>query len=288
LSPEETLQGARSIISVAINYNPGNIAIPSDRKSARISRYALGEDYHTVVSKKLSELLGFIRREASDAVKGKVFCDTGPLMEKVIAERAGLGWIGKHSILITREFGSWIFLGEILIDMALPIDEPASDLCSSCTLCMDSCPTFAIVSPGVIDVSRCISYQTVESRRAIPEELRSALENWIYGCDMCQEVCPYNSTVSATEEQAFLPKPELISAPLDMLFAVTVERFNESFSDSAIARAKQEGLLRNIIVAMGNSGHRAFIPLLGKVRSSGNPVLEEHAAWAIGKIRETE
>jgi epoxyqueuosine reductase len=284
MAPEKVLKGARSIISVALNYNPGDPGHPAGRMSGRIARYALGADYHRVVPEKLSELLGFVKEETNGDVRGSMYCDTGPLMEKAIAERAGLGWIGKHGVLVTQEFGSWIFLGEILIDLPLCYDEPATNLCSSCTLCMESCPTGAIVSPGVVDISRCISYLTVENRQEIPEALRSALGNWIFGCDICQEVCPYNGNVPVTQEISFLPRPELVSAPLDMLFAVSVERFDESFADSSIARARQEGFLRNIVVAMGNSGQRSFIPLLRTTRSNPNAVLKEHAKWAMAKI----
>jgi epoxyqueuosine reductase len=288
VAPEEVLKGARSVISAAINYNPGNVVLPEDDRSARISRYALGMDYHDVVSKKLRKLLDFIEKEVGNTVRGDIFCDTGPLMEKVIAERAGVGWIGKNGVLVTQEFGSWVFLGEILVDIPLSYDTPARNLCSSCTLCMESCPTSAIVSPGTVDVSRCISYQTVENRNTIPEELRSAIGNRIFGCDCCQEVCPYNSGVDTTTEQQFFPKSELVSAPLEMLFAVTEKRFKDAFGDSAIERAKSDGFLRNIIVAMGNSGQPGFIPLLENAMESGNILLREHAEWAIERIVETE
>lgn len=288
MAPEGTLKGARSIISVALNYHPGMLTLPADRRRARISRYGLGRDYHEVVSKKLSTLLDFIVEHAAGPVHGKVFCDTGPVMEKAIAQRAGLGWIGKHGILLTQEFGSWIFLGEIIIDLPLSIDEPADDLCSSCTLCMQACPTSAIVSPGVVDIRRCISYQTVENRGVIPETLRRRLGNWIFGCDCCQEVCPYSKTAKPAVEQAFLPKPELVSAPMDMLYSVADREFDESFSDSAMVRATREGLLRNIVVAMGNSCQATFLPLLTRIGKEKSRLLSAHAAWAIETIKEGE
>lgn len=284
LAPGTPLRGARSVISVAINYNPGDVPVPGGTKDARISRYALGADYHRVVSGKLGELLAFIEEESPDPVKGKVFCDKAPLLEKAIAERAGLGWIGKHGVLVTQEFGSWIFLGEVVLDMSLENDRPAENLCGSCTLCMQSCPTGAIVSPGVIDAVRCVSYQTVENRKSIPESLRSKVANWIFGCDRCQEVCPYNGAVPVTKEEQFLARPELVSTPLAMLFSVADEAFDGSFGDSAIVRAKKEGLLRNIVVAMGNSGQRDFIPLLGRACESIDPLVVAHAEWAIEKI----
>lgn len=284
LAPGTPLDGARSVISVAINYNPGDVPVRGVKKDARISRYALGTDYHKVVSGKLEELLAFIGEESPHPVQGKVFCDKAPFLEKAIAERAGLGWIGKHGILVTQEFGSWIFLGEIVLDMSLENDRPAENLCASCTLCMQSCPTGAIVSPGVIDAVRCISYQTVENRKDIPEQLRSEIRNWIFGCDRCQEACPYNGAVPVTKEQQFLPRPELVSTPLDMLFSVADEAFSGSFGDSAIARVKKEGFLRNIVVAMGNSGQRDFIPLLRRACRSNDPFVVTHAGWAIEKI----
>ncbi len=288
LAPGTVLKGVKSIISAAIGYNPGEIHFPADRSNARISRYALGRDYHDIVSEKLGKLLDFIRGETKGMVHGKPYCDTGPVMEKVLAERAGLGWIGKHGVLVTREFGSWVFLGEIFLDINLEIDTPAENLCSTCTFCVHSCPTKAIIEPGVLDASRCISYQTIENRAVIPPGLRNALGNWVFGCDCCQEACPYNSNVAIASEKVFLPQPEMVSARLDMLFAVTAEKFGETFRDSSIARAQQSGFLRNIIVAMGNSGNTTFIPLLDKAQKKADAVLREHAAWAIAKITETE
>jgi epoxyqueuosine reductase len=288
LDPRTSLDYAKTVLSVALNYNPGEIAFSPDRSRARISRYALGIDYHLVISEKLDQLLDFIKRESDGSIRGRVFCDTGPLMEKVIAERAGIGWIGKHGILVTREYGSWIFLGEIVLDIELEPDEPAENLCSSCSFCLESCPTKAIVEPGVVDAFRCISYQTVENRNAIPEEIRGAFGNRVFGCDCCQEACPYNSDVPATDERMFLPKPELVCAPLEMLFAVAAARFDESFKDSAIIRARKEGFLRNIVLAMGNSGHTKFIPLLEKAKSGDDVLLREHAEWAIEEIAKTE
>ncbi len=288
LSPAKVVEGARSIISVALNYYPGDGVVPGGNRHGRISRYALGADYHSIIPEKLEQLIAFIRKRVDKPVRGSIFCDTGPLMEKAIAERAGLGWIGKHGILITREFGSWVFLGELVVDIPLRYDTPAENLCSSCILCMQACPTKAIASPGVVDISRCISYQTVENRGAIPQDIRSAMGNWIYGCDCCQECCPYNSVVVTTREQSFLPRAELVSSPLDMLFAVAVSGFKESFGDSAIARIKEEGLLRNIIVAMGNSGQSSFIPLLRGVGKGTNTLLAEHAEWAIERIAAIE
>lgn len=284
LKPSRIFKGAKSIVSVAINYNPGMIEPSKDRKISRISRYALGHDYHKVISDKLELLLDFIVKETGVEVKGEIYCDAGPLLEKVIAERAGLGYIGKNALLITKEFGSWVFLGEIILNKELRKDKPGENLCQDCNLCIDACPTGAIIAPGMIDTSQCISYLTVENRGEIPVEIRNSLGNRVFGCDCCQEVCPFNKNVSETGEVLFKPQEDLISMPLERLFIITYEEFNERFRNSSIKRVKQNGLLRNIIVAMGNSKSKKFLPLLEKVKKEPDPMLQEHAQWAIEKI----
>ena len=283
LNPSMIFEGAKSIVSVAINYNPGRLQ-KKDKNSAFISRYALGYDYHRVVTDKLETLLGFIEKETKGGVTGRVYCDTAPLLEKAIAERAGLGWLGKNTALITEEFGSWVFLGEVILDTELRKDTPGKNLCSDCNLCINACPTGAITAPGIIDASRCISYLTIENRENIPVELRKILGNRVFGCDICQEVCPFNSNVIKTEEPLLEPQKDLLSISLEKLFILTRENFEEQFKDSAIKRAKQNGLLRNIIVAMGNSGDKKYLPLLRNMLNEENVIIKESAAWAIGKI----
>ena len=284
LEPSRTLEGAKSIISLAVSYYPGWIERVEDKNTSRISRYALGYDYHKVISDKLRLLLNFIINEIKGEVKGVIYCDAGPVMEKVIAERAGLGWVGKNTLLITREFGSWVFLGEIILDVEIKEDNPGENLCSDCNLCIESCPTGAIIAPGIINASRCLSYFTTENRGEIPVELRDALGNRVFGCDSCQEICPFNKNVPETDEPLFKPKEELVSISLERLFRLVCEDFNKSFRNSAIKRVKRGGLLQSIIVAMGNSENRKFLPLLKRAKEEPDPILQEHAEWAIGKI----
>lgn len=283
LNPSMIFEGTKSIVSLAVNYYPGWIESSKNKNLSFISRYALGYDYHKVVMDKLKILLDFIVKEVGGKAKGKVYCDTGPLLEKAIAERAGLGWIGKNTTFITKEFGSWVFLGEIILDVELEKDNPSKNLCSDCNLCIDACPTGAIIAPGIVDTSRCISYLTVENKGEIPIELRESLGTRVFGCDTCQEVCPFNSNVIKTKEPLLKPQKVLLSIPLENLFMFASENFEEQFKDSAIERAKRVGLLRNIIVAMGNSGNKKYLPLLKKAFNEKEPMIKEHAIWAIGK-----
>jgi len=284
LHPAMLFEGARTIIVVAINYSPGAIELQSGKDYSVISRYALGYDYHTIIADKLVLLLDYIRSEVGGRVSGKIYCDSGSLMEKTVAERAGLGWIGKNSLLITKEFGSWVFLGEIVLDIELEGDNKSKNLCSDCNLCIQSCPTGAIIAPGKIDASRCISYLTVENKGAIPEKLRYALGNRVFGCDSCQEVCPFNSNVTQTKEPLFEPDRKLIAVPLDKLFFLASNQFSDWFRDSTIKRVKRNGLLRNIVVAIGNSENKKFVPLLKGMCEKANAVLQEHAEWAISRV----
>ena len=285
LNPSMIFKGAKSIISVAMNYYPGWIAGSTDSDMGFISRYALGYDYHRIITKKLQQLFDYIKRETNGKANGKIFCDTGPLLEKMIAERAGLGWIGKNGALVTKEFGSWVFLGEIVLDIELKYDLPAKNLCSDCNLCIKACPTGAIFEPGVIDTSKCISYLTIENRGEIPIELRERIGNKVFGCDTCQEVCPFNNNAIKTEEFFLRPQKDLLSPPLEKLFTLAYESFEEQFRDSAIKRAKRMGFLRNIVVAMGNSGDRKFLPLLEKALKEEEPMIKLHIEWAIEKLR---
>jgi epoxyqueuosine reductase len=284
LEPSKVFKGAKSIVSVAMNYNPGLIEEAGKKDTAFISRYALGKDYHRVIMGKLNVILDFIREVAGGGVRGRAYCDTAPIMERVIAQRAGIGWIGKNSALITEEFGSWVFLGEILLDIELTTDKPSKNLCSDCSLCLEACPSGAIVAPDVVDASRCFSYLTIENRWAIPLELRGLLENRVFGCDTCQEVCPFNNDVKKTKEPLFEPRKDLLSVSLEDFFFMAQKGFKKRFQNSAIKRAKREGLLRNIVVAMGNSGNRKNLPLLRKVLKEDKPIISEHARWARKKI----
>jgi epoxyqueuosine reductase len=236
---------ARSIVVVALNYFTPHEHEENAAKG-KVSRYAWGDDYHDVLKDKLRALLAFI--ETLDAsAEGKICVDTAPIMDKVWAQRAGLGWIGKHSNLITKEYGSWVFLGEILLNLELEYDaEPVADHCGTCRKCLDACPTNAIVAPYVVDSRKCLSYATIELRAPeFPEEIVKDLNGWLYGCDICQDVCPWNRFEKPTEEPRFEPRAGNVSADLDEILSLSPERYAEKFRRSAMKRTKLSGLRRN-------------------------------------------
>ena len=243
--PRLILENAKSVISVALNYFTPHEHENSPAKG-KVSRYAWGDDYHDVLKEKLRELSGFIAEFCPEAAS-KACVDTAPVMDKAWAQRAGLGWIGKHSNLITREYGSWVFLGEILLDVELEYDAPETqDFCGSCTACLDSCPTNAIVEPRVVDSNRCISYQTIELRaEQLSDEIAGNLNGWLYGCDVCQDVCPWNRFEKPTEETRFEPRPDNVSPDLNEIANLSHENYVERFRRSAMKRAKLAGLQRN-------------------------------------------
>ena len=243
-NPSAIFPDAKSVISVALNYYTPNLC-QDDQATGKISRYAWGDDYHDVVKEKLRALLEWIIGEDSNAA-GKICVDTTPVMEKAWAERAGIGWIGKHSNVITQEFGSWVFLGEILLNLSLEYDEPAIDHCGSCTACIDACPTDAITESYIVDSNKCISYATIELRSdELPENIASNLNGWIYGCDICQDVCPWNRFEKPTNESRFEPRNRETSLDLDVIESMTPEDYAERFRRSAMKRTKLSGLKRN-------------------------------------------
>ncbi len=237
------LPGARSVVSLCLNYYTG-ARHSADHSTGKISRYAWGDDYHIVMTARLERLLEEICA-VEPGIHGKVYVDTGPVMEKVWAAKAGLGWQGKHTNLITKEFGSWVFLGEILLDRELEYDAPVADACGTCTACIDACPTNAIVAPYVLDSARCISYLTIEHRGPISPELGNKLEGWIYGCDICQDVCPWNRFQKVTDVREFEPREWNIAPDLKAVAALTNDEFRERFRRSPVKRTKREGLARN-------------------------------------------
>lgn len=251
--PRLVLPHCRSIISVGVNYLTDHRADESPGQG-RIARYAWGKDYHKVLEERLRQLEGRIRALAPDAVT-RSYVDTGPVMEKAWAEQAGLGWIGKHSNLVSSQFGSWLLLGEILTTLELDPDEPGTDLCGSCTLCIQACPTKAIVEPYIVDATRCISYLTIELRddeSAITPELRQGMGNKIFGCDDCLDVCPFNLRAEPTAEPAFQPTPLTIAPRLETLSGMDEAAFAAQFRQSPIKRAKLTGFLRNVAIAQRN------------------------------------
>ncbi|HEX8398946.1 MAG TPA: tRNA epoxyqueuosine(34) reductase QueG [Pyrinomonadaceae bacterium] len=244
-NPQLLLENAKSVISVALNYFTPHKHDESP-ENGKVSRYAWGDDYHDVLKEKLRELSNFIGQICPTAT-AKICVDTAPIMDKAWAQRAGLGWIGKHSNLITREYGSWVFLGEILLDIELEYDAPETqDFCGSCTACLDACPTNAIVEPRMIDSNRCISYQTIELRdERLSDEIAENLNGWLYGCDICQDVCPWNRFEKPTEETRFEPRIGNVSPDLTEIANLSHENYVERFRRSAMKRAKLAGLQRN-------------------------------------------
>lgn len=249
------LPDAKSILSLALNYyHPYHFPEDSDHK---ISRYAWGTDYHELMPIMLKRLLGEIQKIVPEA-QGRYYSDTGPLLEREIAERAGLGWIGKHTTLITREFGSWVFLAEIILNIELEPDASAEDMCGTCTRCIDACPTDAITEPYHVDATRCIAYLTIELKpeHAIPDKFASKLNGWIYGCDICQDVCPWNRFAQPTAIAEFAPREEILSLTRDTIESMEQEEFSKRFSKSPMKRAKLAGLKRNITVTRhSNESH---------------------------------
>ena len=285
--PEELVPGTVRVISVRLDYLPeshkdmwGHLEDPVD---AYISRYALGRDYHKLVRGRLQRLATRIQAEIG-CFGYRVFTDSAPVLEKALAAKAGLGWIGKHSNLIHREAGSWFFLGEIYCDLDLPIDSPVKDNCGTCTRCLDACPTQAIVAPYRVDARRCISYLTIELHGTIPEEFRQAMGNRIYGCDDCQLVCPWNRFAHLTEEADFLPRHGLATAQLVDLFGWDEETFLRRTEGSAIRRLGHERWLRNLAVALGNApvSHEVCQALRAR-ENHPSVMVREHVQWALGR-----
>jgi len=245
--PREILPGARTVVAVALNYFTPH-EHTDDARAGKISRYAWGDDYHDVLGEKLSALLAFVRELAPEA-RGKVCVDAQPSMDKAWAVRAGLGWIGKHTNLITRDFGSWVFLGELVLDIEMEYDAArVEDHCGTCTLCLEACPTGAIVEPYVVDSARCISYATIELRAPeLPPEVAENLEGWLYGCDICQDVCPWNRFEQPTAEARFEPRAGNLRPDLEEIASLTHDLYVERFRRSPVKRAKLAGLRRNAL-----------------------------------------
>jgi epoxyqueuosine reductase len=282
--PAAILPHVRSIIVAAMNYC--SVAPPShpDGLHGRISRYAWGEDYHTVVSARLEALSRFVQ-ELAPGTRTASYVDAGPVMEKVWGAQSALGWMGKHSNLIARELGSWFFLGVLLLDLELACDTPARDHCGSCTRCMTVCPTGAIVAPYTVDARLCISYLTIELRGSIPRELRPLIGNRIFGCDDCQEACPWNRFAVKTSEPAFSPRAGLDAPDLAAFVGITPQEFKMRFHNSPVLRAKRDGFVRNVVVALGNSGRPEAAGPLAAALHDPSALVRTHAAWALGQLR---
>ncbi len=271
----------RSLIMLAINYHTTTVSSRKKREPSLgvISNYAWGEDYHKIVRQKLEALRIFIENNAPHQKNSRVYVDTGPILEREYANRGGLGWFGKNSMIINWKKGSWLFLAEMLVDVELEYNPlPLRGDCGSCTQCIQACPTKAIVADGVIDSRRCISYLTIELKGAIPPELRPALGNLIFGCDICQDVCPWNRKAPVSDETGFQPKSENIMPSLITLMSLSPQEFNQRFKNSPIKRTKRQGLLRNVAIALGNWGSPAAIPALQQGLIDEQPLIRLHSA----------
>ncbi|MEO5569807.1 MAG: tRNA epoxyqueuosine(34) reductase QueG [Bacteroidia bacterium] len=244
LDPRKLVEGAKSVVSLLLNYYTDKKQ--EDETAPKISMYALGKDYHFVIKEKLKELLHFVRENIGE-VNGRVFVDSAPVLDKAWAKKSGLGWIGKNTNLIHPKAGSYFFIAELILDLELEPDVPIKDYCGTCSLCVDACPTNAIVKPYIVDGSKCISYFTIELKEEIPEEMKGKFENWAFGCDICQDVCPWNRFSKAHNEKNFVPEKELLQMKKSDWKELTEEVFKKIFKNSAVKRTGFEGLKRNII-----------------------------------------
>jgi epoxyqueuosine reductase len=282
--PQQVLPGARFVVVLAMNYwqGPDPVKPAASAATGRIARYAWGDDYHDVIAEKLAGLDAFLQQFGG---RQKVYVDTGPVLERDHAAQAGVGWHGKSTMLIDGRLGTWFFLAEILTTLDLPPDAPQADRCGTCERCMTACPTGAITSAHRLDARRCISYLTIELKTAIPEEFRSLIGDRIFGCDACLDACPWNRFAEVSREAAFAARPSTVGMALRDYLELTEEEFRVLFRKSPIKRIKRKGFLRNVCVALGNVGNAGDLPALERAAAAGEPLVAEHAAWAIGRIR---
>jgi epoxyqueuosine reductase len=290
--PEELQPGTVRVISARMDYFADDISrahawhVLGDGERAYISRYALGRDYHKLIRGRLQKLATRIEAEIGP-FHYRPFSDSAPVLEKALGRKAGLGWRGKHTLLLDRDAGSWFFLGELYVDLPLPVDAPVADLCGTCTRCIDVCPTHAIVAPYQLDARRCISYLTIESKDAIPEALRPLIGNRVFGCDDCQLVCPWNKFAQPTHEEDFAPRHGLDGAKLTELFAWTEAEFLTKTEGMPVRRAGYAGFMRNVAVALGNAPWSTGVVAALEARADDpSPLVREHVAWALKQQRQ--
>ncbi len=283
-APRSLWPEARSVIVLGTNYGPAGdpLALLDARDRGNVSVYAKGRDYHDLVKSRLKQLARFIHQRYAAEVK--VFVDTAPVMEKPLAQEAGLGWQGKHTNLVSRAFGSWLFLGEVFTTLELPPDEAETDHCGQCRRCLDVCPTGAFSAPYRLDARRCISYLTIEHKGPIPQELRAAIGNRIYGCDDCLSVCPWNKFAQRSREAAFAPRAERSAPRLADLAQLDDASFREVFSGSPIKRVGRDRFVRNVLIALGNCGDPGVLPTVRRRLSDDSPLVRAMAIWALGRL----
>ena len=300
--PAELLPGARSVICLGVSYLVGDSADDGSADddcgaapmAGRVARYAWVRNYHRAMKRRMREFVRGLEQELGSAVAARWYVDDGPMLDRAAANRAGIGWFGKNTNILTPGYGSWVFLGQVITDLELEPDAPLKKSCGACVLCIEDCPTGAIVAPYVVDNARCISYLTIENRGPIPRELRPLMGDWVFGCDICQDVCPVNRKARpgvSTAKNSALSVSSAVNGSLDLLelLEMSEDAFRARFAGTSIMRAKREGMQRNACVALGNLGpplvgSGAAVPALGRVLNGAGPVVRGHAAWALGRI----
>jgi epoxyqueuosine reductase len=296
--PESILSAVRSVVMVGLSYRGARVRVSAPRQEGhaptpprspgRVARYAQGADYHDVLRAKLKRLLAWVQGQ-SPGTRGRAVVDTAPLLERDFARRAGLGWIGKNTMLLNKKQGSYFFLGALLLDIDLPADlAHQASHCGTCTACLDACPTQAFAGPGQLDARRCISYLTIELRASIPDELRPRMGDWLFGCDVCQEVCPWNRKAPSGTEPRLQHRAELEGIDPAELLSLSEEQFHERFHGTALTRPRRGGLLRNAAIVLGNTGDARAFPALRHALADSDALVREAAAWAILQIEERQ
>lgn len=286
--PRRILPECRSIFVVGMPYHPPP-ASPLNQATphGRVAAYAMGDDYHLIIPPRLQQLLAFLEEQVGHPIPNRIYTDTGPVLERDLAQRAGLGWIGKNTCLISPKNGSYFLLGEILLGIELPSDQPfISDHCGTCTRCIEACPTNCILPDRTLDARRCISYLTIENKGDIPEDLRPLMGEWVFGCDICQQVCPWNQRFGQHQtDAAFEPRPGLPFSSISEDLALTPQEFNQKFKDSPLKRAKRRGYQRNLTIAAANSGDKLLLPVLEAAQAYDEPLVASHAKWASEQLK---
>ena len=285
VNPQEVLAGSRSVIVLAVSYSRHSMALESPSRAGAIARYAQYSDYHEVLAERLRTLMAFINELGGNQPRSLWYVDTGPILERDLAQRAGLGFVGKHTNLISRTLGNWIFLSEIITTLELEPDAPEHNHCGKCTRCITACPTAAITAPFNVDARRCISYLTIELKGSIPVALRPLIGNRIYGCDDCLAVCPWNRFAREGAMMKPYARTELSQPDLLQLLSLDEAGFKTLFAGTPMLRTKRRGLLRNVCVALGNVGDERSLPDLEKAEQDHEPLIREHAAWAMNQIK---